>query len=78
MRAQLTELMGLKGSVGKRCIVMGLISTQEDGRLSIEDESATVPIDLSHATMHAGLVTGGLDWYLLCSDIQVTEACARL
>jgi hypothetical protein len=28
MHAQLTELNGLKGNVGKRCIIMGLISSQ--------------------------------------------------
>lgn len=60
MHAQLTELIGLKGNVGKRCIVMGLISSQEDGGLTLEDEAATVPIDVSHAKMHAGLVTGKL------------------
>lgn len=58
MHAQLTELMGLKGSVGKRCIVMGLISSQEDGHLTLEHEGATVPIDVSHAKLHEGLVTG--------------------
>jgi hypothetical protein len=28
MHAQLTELNGLKGNLGRRCIVMGLISSQ--------------------------------------------------
>lgn len=58
MHAQLAELTGLKGSVGKRCIVMGLISTQEDGGLALEDEGAVVPVDLTHAAVHAGIVTG--------------------
>ena len=31
LHAQLTELNGLKGSVGRRCIVMGLISSQVGG-----------------------------------------------
>lgn len=62
MHAELTELLGLKGSVGKRCIVMGLISSQEDGTLSIEDEGGSAPIDLSHAKMNAGLVTGRHGW----------------
>lgn len=28
MHAQLTELNGLKGNVGRRCIIMGLITSQ--------------------------------------------------
>lgn len=31
MHAQLTELNGLKGNVGRRCIIMGLISSQVGG-----------------------------------------------
>eukprot|EP00879_Flechtneria_rotunda_P024714 GHRR01026220.1.p1 GENE.GHRR01026220.1~~GHRR01026220.1.p1 ORF type:complete len:186 (+),score=50.61 GHRR01026220.1:159-716(+) len=54
----LTELTGLKGNVGKRCFVMGLISSQEDGQCTLEDQGAVVPIDLSNASVAGGLVTG--------------------
>lgn len=57
MHAQLTELNGLKGIVGQRCIVMGLICSQEDGTFALEDEAGTVPIDLTGARAAAGLVT---------------------
>lgn len=57
MHAQLTELNGLKGNLGRRCIVMGLISSQEDGTFALEDEAGSVAIDLTGARAAAGLVT---------------------
>ncbi|GBF94898.1 hypothetical protein Rsub_08141 [Raphidocelis subcapitata] len=56
-QAQLTELMGLKGSGGETCIVMGIIGSQEDGHLAIEDVGAKVPLDLSAAKLASGFLT---------------------
>jgi hypothetical protein len=56
--AQLTELTGLKGAIGQRCIVMGVISSSEEGGSCIEDEGAVVPLDLSNAKTTGGLITG--------------------
>lgn len=56
--AQLTELTGLKGAIGQRCIVMGIISSSEEGGTCIEDEGAVVPLDLSNARTTGGLITG--------------------
>jgi DNA polymerase epsilon subunit 2 len=53
----LTEIMGLKGCVGERHIVMGLLSTSDDGQYVLEDAGAAVPLDLSGATVASGLVT---------------------
>jgi len=63
-QAQLTELMGLKGNAGETCIVMGIIGSQEDGHLAIEDVGAKVPLDLSEAKLASGFLTGG--WVLGC------------
>jgi hypothetical protein len=57
--AQLTELTGLKGAIGQRCIVMGVISSSEEGGTCIEDEGAVVPLDLSNAKTTGGFITGG-------------------
>jgi hypothetical protein len=59
--AQLTELTGLKGAIGQRSIVMGIISSSEEGGTCIEDEGALVPLDLSSARTTGGLITGGCD-----------------
>jgi hypothetical protein len=53
----LTEIMGLKGCVGERHIVMGLLSTSEEGNFLLEDGGAAVPLDLSRSTVASGLVT---------------------
>ncbi|KAF6263998.1 DNA polymerase epsilon, subunit B [Scenedesmus sp. NREL 46B-D3] len=55
--AQLTELTGLKGAIRQRCIVMGVISSSEEGGACLEDEGAVVPLDLSNARTTGGLVT---------------------
>lgn len=59
MHAQLTELNGLKGSVGRRCIVMGLISSQVG---FFKSDSVTcfvcqhvLALELSHGHAHAAL-----------------------
>eukprot|EP00877_Chromochloris_zofingiensis_P012640 jgi/Chrzof1/762/Cz01g27210.t1 len=57
MQAQLTELMALKGVVGQHRIVMGIISTSEDGSYTLEDVGATVPLNLSQAQVAAGFIT---------------------
>lgn len=57
--AELIELTGLKGRIGQRCIVMGMISSTEDGGCSLEDEGAVVSLELSSARIKDGLVTGG-------------------
>ncbi|KAI8470951.1 MAG: DNA polymerase alpha/epsilon subunit B-domain-containing protein [Monoraphidium minutum] len=56
-QAQLTELMGLRGGGGGTCIVMGIIGSQEDGHLAIEDVGAKVPLDLSQARLASGFLT---------------------
>ncbi|KAF8057260.1 DPB2 [Scenedesmus sp. PABB004] len=57
--AEITELTGLKGNVGRSCIVMGLLGSQEDGAPTLEDEGAVLPVDLTHATVAGGLITEG-------------------
>ena len=59
LQVQLSELVGLKGSVGQRRVVMGIIGTTEAGSFTLEDTGGTVPLDLSQATVAAGFVTGG-------------------
>ena len=56
-QAQLTELMGLKGSAGETCIVMGVVGSMEDGHLALEDAGAKVPLDLSEARLASGFLT---------------------
>lgn len=50
--------MALKGVVGQHRIVMGIISTSEDGSYTLEDVGATVPLNLSQAQVAAGFITG--------------------
>jgi hypothetical protein len=58
VQVQLSELVGLKGSVGQRRVVMGIIGTSEAGSFTLEDTGGLVPLDLSQATVAAGFVTG--------------------
>lgn len=46
------------GVVGETRIVMGCITQTEDGRYSIEDLSASLPLDLSSADVGHGFITG--------------------
>lgn len=57
-QAHLTELMGLKGSLGQRRIVMGCIRSTPDGSYMLEDAGSSVPLDLESAELAAGFVTG--------------------
>lgn len=62
----LTELKSLAGCAGSSKIVMGCISKADEGRYILEDESASVPVDLSGAETTAGFFTGAL----LATDFQ--------
>lgn len=54
---ELTELKAMLGVVGETRIVMGCITQTEDGRYSIEDLSASLPLDLSTADVGHGFIT---------------------
>ena len=47
------------GVVGRTRFVMGCVTQSEDGRYSLEDLSASLPLDLSAAQVGAGFITGG-------------------
>lgn len=47
------------GVVGRTRFVMGCVTQREDGRYSLEDLSASLPLDLSTAQVGAGFITGG-------------------
>lgn len=55
---QLTELKAMLGVVERTRVVMGCITQTEDGRYSLEDLSASLPLDLSSAQVGDGFVTG--------------------
>ena len=46
------------GVVGETRYVMGCISQLEDGRYSLEDLSASLPVDLDSAQLAHGFITG--------------------
>ncbi len=55
---QLTEMKAMLGMVGETRIVMGCITQTEEGRYSIEDLSASLPLDLAGAAVGHGFITG--------------------
>ena len=56
---QLTEVKALVGMVDERRTIMGIIRQLEDDRFFIQDESGSVPVDLSEAGTIAGFFVGG-------------------
>lgn len=56
---QLTPIDSLLGSSGVRN-VLGMLAQLEDGKWFLEDEKGSIPVDLSNATITAGLFTEGV------------------
>lgn len=57
---QLTELKAMLGVVDETRIVVGCITQTQDGRYSLEDLSASLPLDLSAAQVGHGFITGAV------------------
>lgn len=75
MHAQLTELNGLKGNLGRRCIVMGLISSQvcverQGSRLRVWGFSAPGPSRVEGSGMCASF-----SWFLFRPWVLLTADC---
>lgn len=56
---QLTPIDSLLGSTGIRN-VLGMLAQLEDGKWFLEDEKGSIALDLSNATLTAGLFTEGV------------------
>lgn len=55
---QLCDIASLRGATGVTRYVLGAISAGEGGGLVLEDEGASVPLDVSEADTAAGFYTG--------------------
>lgn len=74
---QLTELKAMLGVVERTRVVMGCITQTEDGRYSLEDLSASLPLDLSSAQVGDGFVTGAASSPPVAHTISTTFSASN-